>query len=74
MCQKTPSEVRHYEKSLMKIKKTWKNFYYKRITPQILGNGTFILLFSKVPNHPTQSDTLPSHSSSHNLVTATKKH
>lgn len=59
---------------LIKIKKTWKKLLTeKRKTLPILGNVTFILLYSKVPNHPVRSDTPQYHSNSHNLVSATEK-
>ena len=61
----TAPKVRHanisqkppYEKYLIKIKRIPKNYYNLRIIPAILKNGTFILLYSKVQKHPTQSDT-----------------
>ena len=57
-----------------KVNRIWKNDQNVRITPPILGNGIFILLYSKVLNHPSWSDTPWYHSNNHNLVSATEKH
>ena len=68
-----------HEKPLIKILKTWKNNWNKRIIPAILRNGTCTLLYLKVPKRPIQGETpqyqseslnhiLWSYWNSHNLV------
>ena len=51
------SETGKHYKSLKDINRIWKNYQNIRITPPILKNGTFILLYSKVPNFPAWSGT-----------------
>ena len=55
------------------INRIWKNYQNIRTIPPILGNGTLILLYSKVQNHPSRSDIPLYHSNSHNLVPGTEK-
>ena len=50
------------------------NYQNIRIFPPILGNGTFILLYTKVPNHSARSDTLQYQPNSKILVPGTAKH
>ena len=56
------------------INRIWKNYQNIRTIPSILGNGTLILLYSKVQNHLSRSDIPLYHSNSHNLVFWTRKH
>ena len=50
------------------INRIWKNYQNIRITPPILWNATFILLYSNVPNFPAQSDTPQYQSKNKKLV------
>ena len=55
-----------------KLNESEKKYLNTRLTPTILTNGTFILLYSNVPKHSAKSDT-PHQSKSHNLVFGTVK-
>ena len=54
---------------------TWRNYQNIRTTHPILANGTFILLYSKVPHPPLythrHTHTPRYHSNSHNLISGT---
>ena len=73
-CNSLVSATGKHKKFLKEINRIWNNYQNIRITPPILGNKTFILLYSKATNHITQSDILQYHSNSHTFFSETRKH
>ena len=51
-----------------------KNYQNIRKTPPVLENGTFIQLYSEVPNHPDWANTYEYHWNNHNFVFGNSKH
>ena len=51
-----------------------KNYQNIRKTPPVLENGTFIQLYSEVPNHPDWANTSEYHWNNHNFVFGNSKH
>ena len=62
------------KKGLKEVKRIRNSYQNLRITSPILGNMTYILLYSKTPNHPALNNSLRYHSNSQNLVSGTGKH
>ena len=59
-------KVKH-KKSLKEVNAILKTYLNIRITPEILGNRTFILIYYKTSKHPDGSDTLQYQSSICNM-------
>ena len=70
---KLVSGTRKHEKSLIKVTIIWKNYYNIRTILVILGNGTFMLLYSKVLKHLPQTEMLQYQLRSHDLLSQTFK-
>ena len=51
-----------------------KNYQNIRKTPPVLENGTFIQLYSEVPNHPDWANTSEYHWNNHNFGFGNSKH
>ena len=70
---KLVSGTRKHEKSLIKVTIIWKNYYNIRTILVILGNGTFMILYSKALKHFPQTEMLQYQLRSHDLLSQTIK-